>query len=107
MQRSGIFLLFVGACALALTLLLRQGSVAAAGDAKRLAAARQLVRQLALTDLSLWSEARYTRHPSQADHFSAFQNFPGALDHFPAGSIVGPAAPQRDTRLEFRSKESR
>ncbi|MBF0563628.1 MAG: hypothetical protein HQK89_00140 [Nitrospirae bacterium] len=51
---------------------------------------RELVRKLSLTDFAVFTEARYTRHPSQADTFSAFQDFPSSMDHFPAGSIVGP-----------------
>jgi len=53
-------------------------------------AKRELVRYLKLTDLSLWTEARYTRHPSQADIFAPFQDFPCSLEHFPAGSIIAP-----------------
>ncbi len=49
-----------------------------------------LVRQLGLSDLALFTEARYTRHPSQADLFSAFQDHPVSLDHFPTGSLIGP-----------------
>jgi len=49
---------------------------------------KQLVRQLELTDLAIWTEARYTRHPSQADYFSPFQDCPSSLEHFPAGSVV-------------------
>ena len=51
---------------------------------------RQLVRSLELTDLSLWTEARYSRHPSQADMFSAFQDSPSSLDFFPAGLLIPP-----------------
>lgn len=51
---------------------------------------RGLVKELKLTDFSIWTEARYTRHPSQADFFSAFQDFPASIEHFPAGSIVNP-----------------
>ncbi|KJR41093.1 hypothetical protein MCHI_003009 [Candidatus Magnetoovum chiemensis] len=51
----------------------------------------QLVRELTLTDFSIWTEARYTRHPSQADSFTPFQDFPSSLEHFPAGSIISPA----------------
>jgi hypothetical protein len=51
---------------------------------------QQLVKSLMLTDLSIWTEARYTRHPSQTDFFSPFQDFPAAIDHFPAGSIFPP-----------------
>ena len=57
---------------------------------ERYPAKRRLVTSLQLTDLSIWTEARYTRHPSQADFFSAFQDFPSALEHFPAGSILAP-----------------
>ena len=49
-----------------------------------------LVKSLGLTDLAIWTEARYTRHPSQADFFTPFQDFPSALEHFPAGSVVSP-----------------
>jgi hypothetical protein len=54
-------------------------------------ARRHLVRALELTDLALWTEARYVRNPSQADLFSAFQDGPGVLEHFPAGSLTAPA----------------
>lgn len=51
---------------------------------------RTLASTLGLTDLALFGEARYTRHPSQADLASAFQDGPAVLDHFPAGSLVAP-----------------
>ncbi|MCI4624704.1 MAG: hypothetical protein L3V56_01960 [Candidatus Magnetoovum sp. WYHC-5] len=57
-------------------------------------AKRQVVQTLTLTDLSIWTEARYTRHPSQADFFSAFGDFPASFEHFPAGSIVAPTKVQ-------------
>ena len=57
-----------------------------------------LVATLALTDLALFNEARYTRHPSQADLHSAFQDHPMALDHFPTGSLVPAARPPRIVR---------
>ncbi|MEJ2580576.1 MAG: hypothetical protein P8127_02895 [Acidobacteriota bacterium] len=56
---------------------------------------RELVKRLELTDLAIWTEARYTRHPTQADNFAPFQDGPSALEHFPAGSVV--AAPERAT----------
>ena len=49
-----------------------------------------MVQALQLTDLALFTEARYTRHLSQADAYSAFQDGPVALEHFPAGSLVMP-----------------
>jgi hypothetical protein len=53
-------------------------------------ARQELVHQLGLTDFAIWTEARYTRHPSQTDFFSPFQEFPSSFEHFPAGSIVAP-----------------
>ena len=53
---------------------------------------RALVARLGLTDLSLFTEARYTRHPSQADLHSAFQDHPVSLEHFPTGTMAGPPA---------------
>ena len=47
-------------------------------------------RELELTDLSLFTEARYTRHLSQSDRHSAFQDPPLAIEHFPTGSLVTP-----------------
>lgn len=51
-----------------------------------------LVERLGLTDLVLFTEARYTRHPSQADLQSAFQDHPVAFEHFPTGSLLPPPA---------------
>lgn len=54
----------------------------------------ELVAALDLTDLVLFTEARYTRHPSQADLHSAFQDHPLALEHFPSGSLVPAPTPR-------------
>jgi hypothetical protein len=59
----------------------------------KLRTARELARTLQLTDLSLFTEARYTRHPSQADRHAPFQDHPLALEHFPSGSFVMPPRP--------------
>lgn len=67
-----------------------------------LPAQRQLVAVLSLTDLALWSEARYTRHPSMTDLFSPFQDHPGAPEHFPAGALLAPTGPRPATTLEVR-----
>ena len=83
------------------TLLLGAAGLAFAAsllDAVRLGTARQpsrnerraLVDKLGLTDLALFTEARYTRHPSQADLHSALQDHPAAFDHFPTGALIAP-----------------
>lgn len=87
MVRSTLFLILSGAALLLLVSLLIYGENSnGTGVGKR-----QLVRALGLTDLALFSEARYTRHPSQADLFSAFQDTPAAFEHFPSGSLIAPA----------------
>jgi hypothetical protein len=58
----------------------------------RFAANRPLARWLGVTDLCLFTEARYTRHPSLADRHSPFQDYPLAMEHFPSGSLVLPPA---------------
>jgi len=91
MNKHRVFIGLVFLQATLLFILLLHGAtrvkVAAAEDLPALTAT---VRALQLTDLALWTEARYTRHPSQADQFTPFQDFPSALEHFPAGSIVAP-----------------
>lgn len=76
------------AVAFAMTLIdagrLRQARAPAIAEAHALAA------RLGLTDIALFTEARYTRHPSQADLHSAFQDHPVALEHFPSGSLIPP-----------------
>jgi len=49
-----------------------------------------MVERLQLTDLCLFTEARYTRHLSQADLHTPFQDSPMSVEHFPAGSLAGP-----------------
>ncbi|HOC42204.1 MAG TPA: hypothetical protein PKJ99_04215 [Thermoanaerobaculales bacterium] len=63
--------------------------LAADPAASHVPAKEAVAARLGLTDLAIWTEARYTRHPSQADLFSPFQDFPASLEHFPAGSVVG------------------
>jgi hypothetical protein len=57
-----------------------------------LAEKQRLVSALQLTDLCLFTEARYTRHPTQADLHTPFQDHPLSLDHFPSGSLMRPPA---------------
>ena len=66
---------------------------------------RQLVQVFELTDLSIWTGARYTRHLSQADLFSAFQDSMGALERFPAGALAPlPAAVRRPALTRHREE---
>ena len=62
----------------------------APGGSQRLENMRTQVRAFDLTDLSLFTEARYIRHLSQADRHSPFQDHPLSLEHFPTGSLILP-----------------
>jgi hypothetical protein len=59
-------------------------------DREVLESKRMMVVALKLTDLCLFTDARYIRHLSQTDLHTPFQDHPGALEHFPSGSIVSP-----------------
>jgi hypothetical protein len=92
MRRSTLYIFFtlfnLGLFALML-LHVRHGQASA--QAGLLARAR-MVKELQLTDLCLFTEARYTRNPAMADLFAALQDHPLALEHFPSGSLVAPPA---------------
>ena len=49
-----------------------------------------LVERLELTDLCLFTDARYARNPAMADHHTPFQDSPMAIEHFPSGTVVLP-----------------
>src|SRR4030067_1331162 len=52
----------------------------------------EMVKRLELTDLCLFTEASYTRHLTQADLHTPFQDYPASLEHFPSGSLLHPPA---------------
>jgi hypothetical protein len=86
-RKSTLFLgvVFVGGCLLCLAIVL-----SCFHTRSRTAAVERMRAQVAvlrLTDLCLFTEARYTRNPSQADLASAFQDHPFSFEHFPAGSF--------------------
>ena len=91
MRKSTLYLSFTSLGALLLLFLFfGYPRMVAVAHETRLQNERQLVRQLGLTDLCLFTEARYTRHLSQADLHSAFQDYPLSFDHFPSGSLTLP-----------------
>ena len=91
-RRSTAFFAYLG---LMLALL---GTMALHAEYQRLAAwsslleMKRMVHEWRLTDLCLFPEANYTRHLSQADYHTAFQDAPGSLEHFPSGMLVQPPA---------------
>ena len=92
MRKSSLFLLFLAAGITFLVLMFVHASVQMKAGAESLQANADLVGKLGLTDLCLFTEASYTRHLSQADLHTPFQNGPMSLEHFPSGSLVMPPA---------------
>ena len=68
---STIALSLLGLLACVLLGILAESALSTAKHQARLDANLELVARLGLTDLALFTEARYTRHPSQADLHSA------------------------------------
>lgn len=89
-RKSDLFFL---AAALGAGALLVMFAHAQRGDAgARPAAAERagLVERLGLTDLCLFNDARYARHPAMADRHAAFQDGPMSMEHFPSGALIRP-----------------
>jgi hypothetical protein len=95
MRKSTSYLVFMGGMAVLLGCLVHfyplvvRDQIRADWDEKA-----KLVKSLGLTDLCLLAEATYTRHLSQADLLTPFQDHPMAMEHFPAGSLVRPPLPE-------------
>jgi hypothetical protein len=79
-------------------LLAAHPAVDAARSERAMEEKREWVRKLGLTDLCLFTEARYSRHLSQADLHSAFQDHPMSFEHFPSGSLTLPKELGSDRR---------
>lgn len=90
MRKSSVFLSLVAMGVILFATLMLHSRRALLQSKRVLAANASLVGSLRLTDLCLFTEARYTRHPAVADLHSPFQDHPMALDHFPSGSLVAP-----------------
>jgi len=92
LRRSDSCLALLGVSMVFLGIMFAQAHFQRLSDTPSLRRVAVQVRDLQLTDLCLFTEARYTRHLSQTDLYSAFQDHPVSLEHFPAGSIAPPPA---------------
>ncbi|MBP1717852.1 MAG: hypothetical protein H6Q43_1290 [Deltaproteobacteria bacterium] len=90
MRKAKKFSFLILAQGIALMLLAGYSFYRVEADRPRLELKKQMVRDWELTDLCLFTEANYTRHLTQADRHTPFQNSPLAFEHFPSGSILLP-----------------
>ena len=100
MRKSSLCLSLLGISVLLLGLMFTHAYIQRQVDGPSIERIAGVVKNLGLTDLALFTEARYTRHLSQADLYSAFQDHPAALEHFPTGAIAGP--PDRLRRFNVK-----
>ena len=89
-RKSNLFFLYLTINMVLLFLMFVHASSKRNTEARFIKEKAEMVRRLGLTDLCLFTEASYTRHLSQADLHTAFQDSPMSLEHFPSGSLAAP-----------------
>jgi len=100
MRKSTVLFITQGILLALLCALFVHAAVATRNAAARIEANRSIVSELGLTDLCLFTDARYSRNPSVADLNTAFQDYPMSFEHFPSGSLMPP--PPHLTALSAR-----
>jgi hypothetical protein len=90
MRKSSFFFSYLAVCLILLNALLAHSLYEQSRRYPEIRGKCELVRSLELTDLCLFTEARYTRHPSLADFYAPFQDHPCSMEHFPSGSLITP-----------------
>jgi hypothetical protein len=98
MRKSSIFFITIAAASVFLFLMFVHAGIMQNNGIDSIQDKRGVVQALKITDLCLFTEARYTRHLSQADLNTAFQDHPTALEHFPSGSLMSPPSGLQETR---------
>ena len=89
-RKSDIFFIVVALGAAAFVLMIAHAHHRNGNAGPALKEKAMLVERLELTDLCLFTDARYARHHSMADLHTAFQDSPMAMEHFPSGTVIPP-----------------
>jgi len=89
-RKSTVFLSFLCLNIIALILVFLHAAYKRESSVPLLREKADMVKRLELTDLSLFTDARYTRQPSMADLNTPFQDYPMSFEHFPSGSLFPP-----------------
>lgn len=108
MRRSSLAFGLIALGATALLLEAGHAQLARGKAIARMDASADLVRAVGLTDLALFTEARYTRNPAMADLHTPFQDNPMSFEHFPSGIFSPlPASRWGNGTLGFDEEEIR
>ena len=89
-RKSNFLFIFIGINILLFGLMFAQAEYQKRVDILRLQEKSEIVKKLGLTDLCIFTDARYTRHPALSDLNTPFQDFPMSFEHFPSGSLIPP-----------------
>jgi hypothetical protein len=90
MRKSNLFLSATAFLLFLLLIMFIHASMEKKAGTKILQAKREMAERLQIADLCLFTEASYTRHLSQADFHTPFQDAPLSFEHFPSGSLAAP-----------------
>jgi len=88
MRKYHLFSAFIISSLVLLGLMFAHASIQQKADEPSIRTKSEMVKRLELTDLCLFTDARYTRHPTMADVHTPFQDYPTSLEHFPSASIL-------------------
>lgn len=105
MRRSSVFFIQIAFGLIILCLIFIHSHISVKNRENEIRIKREMVKTFGITDLCLFTEARYTRHPSMADLNTPFQDYPLSLEHFPSGSLMGPPEHVKSER-KFRNSET-
>ncbi len=101
MRKSNLLFIYFAILIALLCLMFTHASLKKKSDTVCIKEKAEMVKTLGLTDLCLFTEANYTRHLSQADLHTAFQDSPMSLEHFPTGSVAAPPSGLRKINEEM------
>lgn len=104
MRKSTIFSIFVTFNLVALLLIFMHAHFNSRNALSGISNKILIVERLKLTDLCIFTDARYTRNPSVADLHSPFQDGPMTMEHFPSGAIILPPAHLRNYGMDSETK---
>jgi hypothetical protein len=91
-RKSTVFLWWLAANIFVLGVVFVHAFVEGRNNTGALRERTNMVEKYELTDLCLFTDARYTRNPAVADLGTPFQDHPGSMEHFPSGSVIAPPA---------------
>ena len=100
LRKSDVFLFSIAAGLFFFALIFVHAHLTKKNGLPALRARAEMVSTLQLTDLCLFTDARYTRHLSMADLHTPFQDHPMSFEHFPSGSLVTPPPHLRHYALD-------